>query len=72
MNSLEFEALKLRIIARLENRGAAKSQTLASELDAPQGNVQLALEQLRDAKERLVRRLPFGLWDVNSEEKKAA
>lgn len=72
MNSLEFEALKLHITERLQNRGAAKSQTLASELNAPRGNVQLALEELSDAKERLVRRLPFGLWDVNAEKEKAA
>lgn len=72
MNSLEFEALKLHIVERLQKGGATKSQTLASELKAPHGNVQLALEELTNAKERLVRRLPFGLWDVNSVEEKAA
>lgn len=72
MNSLEFEALKLHIVERLQDAGAAKSQTLASELSAPEGNVQLALEQLCNGEERLVLRLPFGLWDVNSDKKEAA
>lgn len=72
MNSLEFDALKIRIIERLQNRGAAKCETLAFELDVPQGNVLLALEQLSAVKEKGIQRLPFGLWDVNVETHEAA
>lgn len=72
MNSLEFDALKIRIIARLQNRGAAKCETLASELGAPHGNVLLALEQLSGAERKAIQRLPFGLWDVNVEAGEAA
>jgi hypothetical protein len=71
MNSLEFEALKIRIVTRLQNSGAARSEELAVELDAPHGNVRLALQQLLDAREAPIRRLPFGLWDVRAEEQAA-
>lgn len=72
MNSLEFEALKVHIIERLQNGGAANAHTLASELTVPEGKVQLALEELCDEREKLVQRLPFGLWDINSQEERVA
>jgi hypothetical protein len=71
MNSLEFEALKIRIVTRLQNIGATRSETLAAEMDVPHGNVRLALEQLFDARETPIQRLPFGLWDLKAEERAA-
>lgn len=60
MNSLEFDALKIRVLARLTAKGPATVQTLASELGAPGGNVHFALEQMSNSDS--VVRLPFGLW----------
>jgi predicted transcriptional regulator len=62
MNSLQFNALKIRVFARLREKGPATVQALASELEAPQGNVQFALEQL--SKADCVVRLSYGLWDA--------
>ena len=72
MNSSEFAVLKMRITARLQKERVATFDALASELDAPRGNVRLALEELSDEKAKVVRRLPFGLWDVTENEEKAA
>jgi hypothetical protein len=63
MNSLEFDALKLRIVAQLSKNGPTTSQKLAAELSAPHGNVRLALEQLHDSTQRPVKKLAFGFWD---------
>ena len=71
MNSLESEELKIRILSRLQNTGAARSEELAAELAVPHGNVRLALERLLDAKEAPIQRLPFGLWDVRAKEQAA-
>ena len=72
MNSSEFAVLRMRITARLQKQGVATSDALASELDAPHGNVRSALEELSDEKAKVVRRLPFGLWDVTADEEKTA
>lgn len=63
MNSLEFDALQLRIVEHLRRRGPKTSEKLATELAAPPGNVQFALEQLHVARKPVVKRLPFGFWD---------
>ena len=63
MNSLEFDALQLRIVSYLKTKGPTTSERLAAELAAPHGNVRFALEQLHDRKDPVVNRLPFGLWD---------
>jgi len=70
MNSWEFDSLKLRITARLR-KGPATADKLASELNAPQGNVRFALEELK-GKEKLVKHLPFGLWDLAEDQPKIA
>lgn len=70
MNSWEFDSLKLRITARLR-KGPATADKLASELNAPQGNVRFALEELR-GKEKSVTHLPFGLWDLAEDQPKIA
>jgi hypothetical protein len=63
MNSLEFDALQVRIVEHLSKAGTTTSERLAAALAAPHGNVQFALERLRAAKEPFVKRLPFGFWD---------
>jgi len=70
MNSWEFDSLKLRITARLR-KGPATADRLASELNAPQGNVRFALEELT-GKEKSVKHLPFGLWDLAEDQPKIA
>ncbi len=72
MNSSEFAMLKMRITARLRKEGLATSDILASELDAPHGTVRVALEELNDEEVKVVRRLPFGLWDLTENDEKAA
>ena len=71
MNLWEFDSLKLRITARLRKSGPATANKLASELNAPQGNVRFALEELR-GKEKSVKHLPFGLWDLDQDQSKIA
>jgi predicted ArsR family transcriptional regulator len=70
MNSWEFDSLKLRITARLR-KGPATADKLASELNAPQGNVRFALEELK-GKEKTVTHLPFGFWDLAEDQPKIA
>ena len=70
MNSLTFDFLKHQITARLDAHGPATSERLASELAVPHGNVLFALEQLK-GKEKCVRCLPFGLWDVTENIRKS-
>ena len=72
MNSSEFAMLKMSITARLRKEGVATSNILASELDAPHGTVRVALEELSDEEVKVVRRLPFGLWDLTENDEKAA
>jgi len=72
MNSSEFAMLKMSITARLRKEGVATSDILASELDAPHGTVRVALEELSDEEVKVVRRLPFGLWDLTENDEKAA
>ena len=72
MNSLDFEVLKRRIAIRLYEKGPATSETIAYELQAPHGNVCLALEELQGERKTPVRRLAFGLWDVMDEADKIA
>jgi hypothetical protein len=72
VNSLDFEVLKQRIAMRLYEKGPATSETIASELDAPHGNVCFALEQLQSERKKPVKRLPFGFWDVTEETEKVA
>jgi len=67
MNSLEFDALQVRVVEHLSKEGATTSERLAAELAAPHGNVHFALEQLCATKEPLVKRLPFGFWDLTDE-----
>jgi len=71
MNSWEFDSLKLRIMARLRKSGPATADKLASELNAPKGNVRFALEELT-GKEKSVKHLPFGLWDLAEDQPKIA
>ena len=71
MNPWEIDSLKLRITVRLRKSGPATADRLASELNAPQGNVRLALEELR-GKEKSVKHLPFGLWDLDEDQPKIA
>jgi hypothetical protein len=72
MNSLDFEVLKQRIALRLHEKGAATSETIAYELQAPLGNVCFALEKLEGERETPIRRLAFGLWDLIDEAEKIA
>ncbi len=72
MNSLEFDALQVRIVEHLSKEGATTSGRLAADLAAPHGNVQFALEQLCAAREPIVKRLPFGFWDSTDENSVAA
>jgi len=67
MNSLDFEVLKRRIAMHLHEKGPATSEAIASELDALHGNVCFALEQLRSERNKPVKRLPFGFWDVTEQ-----
>jgi DeoR/GlpR family transcriptional regulator of sugar metabolism len=57
------EDLQKRITTRLQAKGPATLQTLASELGASQWNVQSSLEELQ--KEGSVRLLFGGLWDAH-------
>lgn len=66
MNSWEFDLLKMRIMARLRTVGPATTDKLASELNAPHGNVRFALEQLR-SNQKSVTRLAFGFWELSDE-----
>jgi len=72
MNSYEFGTLKMRITARLRKEGVTTSDTLASELNAPHSTVRVALEELSDEEVKVVRRLPFGPWDLTENDEKAA
>jgi len=72
MNSFTFELLKQQIAMRLYEKGPATSETIASELDAPHGNVCFALEQLQRETKKTVARLPFGFWDVTDDLEKIA
>ena len=65
VNSLEFDALQLRILEHLEKEGPTTAERLAARLEAPQGNVRFALERLQERKEPPVKRLAFGFWDTN-------
>jgi DeoR/GlpR family transcriptional regulator of sugar metabolism len=59
----ESDDLPQRITARLQEKGPATLQTLASELGASQWNVQSSLEKLQN--EGTVRLLFGGLWDTH-------
>ena len=72
MNSLDFEVLKQRIAIRLHEKGPATSETIAFELQAPQGNVCFALDELQGERKKTVNRLPFGFWDVTEDAEKIA
>ena len=72
MNSLEFDALRIRIIECLKHRGPTTSQKLATELGAPSDNVRFALEQIRDGEDKFVTLLPFGLWALIDDAEVAA
>ena len=72
MNSLEFDALQLRLVEYLRKRGPTISERLAAELAVPHGQVRFALEQLRQRKEPLVTSLPFGFWDSTDQNSIAA
>jgi hypothetical protein len=72
MNSMEFDALQLRIVSYLKTKGPTTSETLAAQLEATHGNVRFALEQLRDRNDPLVNLLPFGLWDSADQSSVAA
>jgi len=72
MNSLEFDALQLRLVEYLKKRGPTTSERLAAELAVPHGSVRLGLAQLRERNEPLVKSLPFGLWDSTDENSIAA
>ncbi|SRR6266567_6077902 len=41
-------------------------------MNAPHGTVRVALEELSDEEVKVVRRLPFGLWDLTENDEKAA
>lgn len=71
MNLGEFHSLKLRITTRLRKSGPATADKLASELNAPQGNVRFALREL-SGKDKSVKHLPFGLWDLAEDQPKIA
>jgi len=64
MDSLEFDALQLRIIQFLKQQGPTTAEGLAARLQVPHGNVRFALEQLHERRQPLVIRLPFGFWDT--------
>ena len=72
MKPADFGKLKTLITAHLRTQGVACSETLASELDAPHGLVLIALEELSDEQTKVVRRLPFGLWDVIENDERVA
>ena len=57
---------------RLHEKGPATSEMIASELDAPHGNVCFALEQLHSESKKPVKCLAFGFSDVSDEAKKIA
>ena len=59
----ESDDLPERIAARLQEKGPATLETLASELSASQWNVQSSLEKLQN--EGSVRLLFGGLWDTH-------
>jgi len=63
MNAWEFDELKVRLTARLSRLGPATAEKLALDLNAAQGNVRFALEELR-TNEKSVTLLPFGFWDL--------
>jgi Mn-dependent DtxR family transcriptional regulator len=60
----ELADLQRRITARLQEKGPANIKTLASELNAPQPEVWLALQKLRESGSRLVESRPDGTWDL--------
>jgi len=67
VNSLEFDALQLRIVEHLDKEGPTTSERLAARLAVPHGNVRSALEQLHERTEPPVTRLAFGFWDTNDQ-----
>ena len=70
MNSPAFDALQIRIFVRLQRSGPTTSEKLASEFALPIGSIRFALQKLRDEK-KMVRKLPFGFWDLPDEEEAA-
>ena len=70
MNSPTFDALQIRIFVRLQRSGPTTSEKLASEFSLPLGSIRVALERLRDEK-KMVRKLPFGFWNLPDEEEAA-
>jgi hypothetical protein len=70
MNASAFDALQIRILVRLQRSGPTTSEKLASEFSLPLGSVRFALAKLRDEK-KMVRKLPFGFWDLPAEEEAA-
>lgn len=67
---LSLRCVAIRILVRLQRSGPTTSEKLASEFSLPLGSVRFALAKLRDEK-KMVRKLPFGFWDLPAEEEAA-
>lgn len=60
----ELADMQRRITSRLQDKGPANIDTLATELNAEQPKVWLALQKLREGGTRIVESRPDGTWDL--------
>lgn len=60
----ELAELQRQIAIRLQDKGPANIETLATELNAPQPKVWLALQKLRESGNRIVEIGPDGTWHL--------
>lgn len=60
----ELADLQRRITSRLQDKGPASIETLATELNVTQPKVWLALQKLREGGTRIVESRPDGTWDL--------
>lgn len=60
----ELAELQRRIASRLQGKGPANIETLATELKTPQPTIWLALQKLREGKAQIVEFHPDGLWEL--------
>jgi hypothetical protein len=59
-HNTELSDLQRRITARLQDKGPANIETLATELNAPQLKILLALQKLRQSGSRIIKFRPDG------------
>lgn len=60
----DFVDLQRKITTRLQDKGPANIETLATELNVPQPKVWFALQKLHESGTPLIESRPDGTWDL--------